>query len=156
MTARLRPMRDEEFEPFVERLRAVYADDMIRNGGWESEAAQLKAAEDVARLLPDGLASAVELRIVESDSGEPVGHVMYADREEHGQRSAFLYDIEIYEQHRGRGLGRTAMELLEAEARERGHRRLQLHVFGGNGPARALYRSLGFEEHSVLMGKRLE
>jgi ribosomal protein S18 acetylase RimI-like enzyme len=33
--------------------------------------------------------------------------------------------------------------------------RLRLNVFGHNTRARALYRSLGYEELSVLMGKSL-
>jgi RimJ/RimL family protein N-acetyltransferase len=43
----------------------------------------------------------------------------------------------------------------EDEARARGVHRIELHVFGGNDVARGLYRSLGYVETSVLMGKDL-
>jgi ribosomal protein S18 acetylase RimI-like enzyme len=155
MSARLRPMREEELPGYLERLRAEYADDMIRNGGMSEDAAHRKAAADVATVFPEGLASEVEARVVEDDSGAAVGHLVYAEREQFGSRYAFVYDIRIDEARRGQGFGRAAMELLEGEARERGLPNVQLNVFGGNERARALYRSLGYEELSVQMGKEL-
>ena len=53
------------------------------------------------------------------------------------------------------GLGRATMELLESEVRDRGLENVELNVFGGNEIARKLYRSLGFDERFVQMGKRL-
>jgi len=46
-------------------------------------------------------------------------------------------------------------ETVVAEARARGIGRLELNVFGGNDVARHLYRSLGYVETSVQMGKDL-
>ena len=68
----------------------------------------------------------------------------------------WIYDVEIDEQFRGRGLGREAMGLAEQEARARGLARVELNVFGGNEVARNLYRSLGYEESAVWMGKDVE
>jgi ribosomal protein S18 acetylase RimI-like enzyme len=155
MSARLRPMREDEFTSYLERARAGYAEDMIRNGGMDPAAAHRKSEADHAALYPRGFESGVELRVVEDDTGTAVGRVVFAEREQHGTRYAFLYDIEIDEAQRGRGLGRAAMQLLEAEVRDLGLDRLQLNVFGGNELARGLYRSLGFEELSVQMGKTL-
>jgi ribosomal protein S18 acetylase RimI-like enzyme len=155
MNARLRPMREDEFPAFVASSRAGYVEDLIRNGGMTPDTARLKAEADYRQLFPDGFPSDVELRVVEDESGGAVGRVVWAGREQHGSRYAFLYDIEVDEEHRGRGLGRQAMQLLEVEVRERGFDRLQLNVFGGNERARNLYRSLGFQELSVQMGKEL-
>jgi hypothetical protein len=47
------------------------------------------------------------------------------------------------------------MLLAEDEARKRGRSRLELNVFGGNEVARKLYRSLGYVEAAVHMGKDL-
>ena len=68
----------------------------------------------------------------------------------------WLYEIELDEAARGRGLGREAMIEFEARARDLGAEKLALNVFGGNEVARSLYRSLGYVEESVQMGKRLE
>jgi ribosomal protein S18 acetylase RimI-like enzyme len=155
MSVRLRPMREDELPAgYLERLRAEYADDLTRNGGMP-EVARRKAAADLAIVFSDGLASDVEVRVVEDESGAPVGVLVFAEREQHGGRYAFVYDVRIDAARRGQGLGRAAMELLEAEARGRGLPLVQLNIFAGNEPARALYRSLGFEELAVQMGKEL-
>ena len=67
----------------------------------------------------------------------------------------FIYDITIDEALRGRGYGRTAMQLAEDEARRHGLHALALNVFGQNAIARALYSSLGYAETSVQMRKEL-
>ena len=61
--------------------------------------------------------------------------------------------IEIFARFRGGGFGRQAMLLLEA--RSRGLSRISLNVFGGNEIARSLYRSLGYAENAVQIGKTL-
>ena len=155
MSARLRPMREDEFPAFLERAKASYARDMIENGGLEEAHAHRKSEADHASLYADGLATpGVDVLVVEVDGG-PVGHVVLGEREEHGVRGAFLWDIEILEAHRGRGYGRVALELVEAEALTRGYRRVALNVFGGNEVARRLYRSAGYGETAVTMAKDL-
>jgi ribosomal protein S18 acetylase RimI-like enzyme len=72
------------------------------------------------------------------------------------RRVLYIYNIEIDEPQRGHGYGRTAMLLAEAEARSRGIDRVELNVFGGNDVARNLYRSLGYVETSIQMGKDLD
>jgi len=69
--------------------------------------------------------------------------------------SAFIYDIEVREDLRGRGWGRELMTYAERWAVERGSREIALNVFGGNALARGLYASLGYSERSVSMAKAL-
>jgi ribosomal protein S18 acetylase RimI-like enzyme len=47
------------------------------------------------------------------------------------------------------------MALLEDDVRSHGLGRIHLNVFGGNERARSLYRSLGYAELAVTMGKSL-
>ena len=63
--------------------------------------------------------------------------------------------IPLEERVRGRGLGRKATLAFEQHAQELGAERVTLNVWGGNEVARSLYRSLGYVEESVHMGKRL-
>lgn len=148
-------MREDEFPSFLERAKKQYARDMVENGGLDEDLARRKSEADHASLFSAGLATAgVTTYIVEADD-EEVGHVVLGERSEHGTASAFLYDIEIHETQRGRGYGKVALELIEADARARGYSRIALNVFGGNEVARHLYRSAGYGETAVSMTKDL-
>jgi ribosomal protein S18 acetylase RimI-like enzyme len=155
VTASLRPMREDQLPAFVAQLQVWYASDIEQNGGLSAEQARTKAAQDVASSFPDGRVQAGHSVYVVEDGDEPVGALWIAERDAYGRRIAWVYDVEIDEEHRGRGLGRAAMLLCEEEARRRGIDRVELNVFGGNEVARNLYRSLGYSETSVWMGKDL-
>ena len=73
-----------------------------------------------------------------------------------GKTEAFIYDIVIDEDRRGRGYGRATMLACVARARELGAQSIGLHVFGDNAVARGLYTSLGFVETNVQMSLPLE
>jgi ribosomal protein S18 acetylase RimI-like enzyme len=70
-------------------------------------------------------------------------------------RTRLAHTVRIGEEHRGRGFARAATEFAEHEARRRGLTHVALNVFGGNEPARNLYRSLGYTENAVSMTKAL-
>ena len=157
MTVVLRPLREDEYAAWRAHSQEGYAGDMERTGGFDREQALAKAQLDFDRILPDGLATpAQHVFAIEDGSGEAVGHAWLAERDTPDQgRLTFVYDVYVYESHRGHGYGRNAMLALEDEARKLGHDRIELNVFGGNEVARGLYRSLGYEERAVYMGKRL-
>ncbi len=87
----------------------------------------------------------------EDEQGASIGRLFFAER----PAGVWLYEIELDERVRGRGLGREAMVVFEERARELGAKKITLNVFGGNEVARSLYRSLGYLEESVHMAKRL-
>ena len=157
MGVRLRPMRDDEYDAFYEDGVERYARDIAENGGFEYEYAHAKSIEDFARTLPQGLASPDQfVLVVEDDEGRGVGMLWWAIRQNQiGANYAFVYNVVIDEAERGRGLGRAAMLALEDDVRAHGLDRIELNVFGGNEVARGLYRSLGFAESAVYMGKDL-
>jgi ribosomal protein S18 acetylase RimI-like enzyme len=149
-------MSNDEFERWLPRMRDDYAQGMAEEGGVPAEAARAKAAEEMERLFPDGMPSpAQSVFMVEAD-GNPVGELWVAERDDRLHSGAlWIFHVRIDVQYRGRGYGRTAMLLAESEARQRGLDRVALNVFGGNAVARNLYRSLGYEEQAVIMGKKL-
>ena len=134
-----------------------YSADRVENGGFTPANARVKAERDFDLTLPDGLATAGQhVFAIEVLDGQVVGHVWLGERDTGDEgRVAFVYEIRVDEEERSRGYGRTAMLLLEDEARSLGLGRIELNVFGGNEVARVLYRSLGYEERAVMMGKKL-
>jgi GNAT superfamily N-acetyltransferase len=150
----LRPMSPDEWEAWrIESIR-TYADEKVRAGTWPAESARARAVEEFATILPDGRQTpGHEFRLVETEAGEPVGAVWIAPQREVGSGAAFIYDIVIDADQRGRGYGRAAMGALEPLARSLGYDRIQLHVFGHNTVARSLYASVGYVETDVQMEK---
>jgi ribosomal protein S18 acetylase RimI-like enzyme len=148
-------MTPEEFPAFVAESKAGYAHDIEVHGGQTRQAAQAKAEADFPAVLPLGLETPGHAIFVVEAAGAAVGRLWLAERELGGRRTLFIYDISIEGEQQGRGYGRAAMWLAEEEARSRGIGRLELNVFGGNDVARSLYRSLGYLETSVQMGKDL-
>ncbi len=154
---RLRPMEDEEYGPYLQVLRDAYVRDILGSGLMDRADAETKVEADIDALLSEGPKTPdAYLYVIEDDVGSAVGYVWLArQRDQVGKPIAFVYDIWIHEGSRGRGLGRSAMVALEEEVRSLGLDRIHLNVFGHNTPARRLYKSLGYTEYSVFMGKTL-
>lgn len=71
-------------------------------------------------------------------------------------KDAFVDELFVAPEHRGHGLGRAALRLLESAAAELGVRALHLEVGPDNESATLLYRRAGFEDRRHrLMTKRL-
>jgi ribosomal protein S18 acetylase RimI-like enzyme len=148
----LREVRDDEFPVWLETGRRSYVRDLVHNAGMTLSEAEEKATRDHSAVFPEGRPTADQhLFVIEDEGGSPIGRLFFALR----PTGVWLYEIELDEAARGRGLGREAMLEFETRARDLGAEKLGLNVFGGNEVARSLYRSLGYVEESVQMGKRL-
>ncbi len=90
-------------------------------------------------------------QVVNSD---PLGLVWIAlDRPRAGH--AWIYDIEINSEHRGKGYGRALLQATEQESVRHGAKSLSLNVFGTNTVARGLYETSGYEIAAAIMRKDL-
>lgn len=145
-----------DYETWVEQAIAGYAAEIIASGALGEEAARDKARRDHERALPNGLDTPGQLIFRLMDGSQPVGWLWLAVPYPDGHPSmAWVYGIEVDETFRGRGYGREAMLLAEAEARSRGMRSLGLNVHGSNTIARSLYTSLGYHVTTQQMKKTL-
>jgi ribosomal protein S18 acetylase RimI-like enzyme len=149
---RLRDLREEELADWLAAMHRFYVQDLERNLGLSRAEAEAKSERDHDGLFPDGRpADDVHAFVIENEGGETIGRLLFAER----PFGAWLYAVELDERFRGQGLGRAAMLAFEERARERGAAAVKLNVFGGNEAARSLYRSLGYTEEAVQMGKPL-
>ena len=88
----------------------------------------------------------------------PAGYVVltFGFSLEFGGRDAFVDEIFVREEFRGRGAGAGALRFAEEVCRVRGVRALHLEVEHANSGAQALYRRLGFRDRGYyLMTRRL-
>src|ERR687898_1374008 len=148
-------LEDGQYREYRKNLVRHYAADKVRAGAWSQAEAEGRAARDVDGLLPEGPATQGQfLYSVKDDSMDAeVGTVWFRLRDSGVGRSVWIYDIIIHENFRRKGYASRALELVEDRARELGARSVELHVFGHNHGARALYEKAGFNETSITMAK---
>lgn len=99
-----------------------------------------------------------------------VGWLDAAPRQMEGFRHTVGLGMGLLPEMRGRGLGSRLLRKAIAQCRRRRIEKIELQVYAGNRPARALYRKFGFKQegrrvrarkldgkydHVILMGKLL-
>jgi ribosomal protein S18 acetylase RimI-like enzyme len=151
------PMTQQACERFLRRVVVEYAEANVSAGRWAEAESLERSRDEFDRLLPDGVATPAHYLFTARDEqlGE-VGVIWFHHRTDGPEDVAFIYDLSIDEQYRGRGLGRQTMLALEPKVRELGISLIQLHVFGDNTVARSLYERIGYLPASIQMTKRLD
>ena len=132
-----------------------YAADKVRAGVWSADEAEDKSAKELDGLLPEGTATRDHSLYSVRDESVPaeVGILWISPRDSGAGRSLWIYDIIVHEQFRRRGYARQILDLVEDKARELGADKVELHVFGHNHGARALYDKMGYTTTSIIMSK---
>ena len=151
---RLRPMTRAEFEEWLPRQTATYAEMIAASGAMTAAAAREKAERDTSRYFGGGFATPGQF-VFRIMAGEvAVGWLWLAvPGPDPDPLMAWVFEVEIEAAFRGRGYGRAAMRLAEDEARARGMTSLGLNVHGQNTVARSLYDSLGYQVTTQQMKK---
>jgi ribosomal protein S18 acetylase RimI-like enzyme len=113
------------------------------------ELATYDAPGDPVALLADRRT----LMLVAFDGEQPVGFVLAHELpRRHGERAKlFLYEVDVSESHRRRGIASALLARLAELARERGIRVGFVLTDPGNGPANALYRGAGGSTQGVTV-----
>ncbi|MEY9963858.1 GNAT superfamily N-acetyltransferase [Streptacidiphilus sp. MAP12-16] len=154
---RPRVIDDEEYPTWLARASAGHVESLI-GAGLREEDARARSESDHRTLLPAGPHTpGTVLRWLEAD-GVRVGALWVAliwAQHPDGRDLAWVFDVEVLPDHRGRGHGRSLMLLAERECLAAGVGHLGLNVFADNVPANALYRSLGYETYRTTVFKYL-
>jgi ribosomal protein S18 acetylase RimI-like enzyme len=126
-----------------------------RSGVWSKAQSEDKAARELDGLLPDGSATRGHYLYLVRDVTVPadVGMLWVSPRDSGAGRSLWIYDIVVHEMFRRRGYASRILHLVEDKARELGAAKVELHDFGHNQGARALYEKLGYTPTSIVMAK---
>jgi ribosomal protein S18 acetylase RimI-like enzyme len=147
-------MTEAEYAAFRAVLDEQYAQDTARARDIPLEEARVVTGHQIAEQLKGGLATeGHHLWIVVSEQDGPVGDLwVFVDP---AKRRAFVYDIAINKQYRGKGYGKAAMLAVESAVHPMGAAHIDLNVFGYNTTARRLYEGLGYEPIAIGMRKVL-
>lgn len=146
----LQPMTPPEFALWKDQFVREWADDLARVDELPVAEAVRRAERALAEQLPEGVATKDHWLFTLCEAGRRVGTLWYS-RTKDG--AAFLDDVTIAPDERRKGHGRTALALLEADAKARGCRRVVLNVYGHNPGALALYEQAGYATKRREMAK---
>jgi GNAT superfamily N-acetyltransferase len=149
------PMTEADYRRYAETAVEDYAQSRFKCGGCSIEEARANAKDSYAELLPSGTSSPGQhlYKVLATDVDGPVGMIWVALGEQYGTKTAYVYDLEIAELHRGKGYGAGALECAERLAREWGAVRISLNVWGWNHAARSLYEKAGYAVIGIGMSK---
>ena len=151
----LRPMSQEEYVVWRERSEREYAAEIATSRDLGPEDAEAASRGEFAQLLPDGLASADMHLFTAVVDDAPVGIGWFELRQRASGVSAWIFDIRLDEERRGRGLGRLLLDALHDAARALGATSMTLNVFGDNTTAVRLYESSGYTVTAQQMRRKL-
>lgn len=92
--------------------------------------------------------------LIEYD-GKTVGYVIltFVFNFEYGGKIAFIDELYLLEDARGKGIGKQTIEFIKAASEKLNLKLLYLEVEGHNANAQKLYLSAGFEGHNRLIMK---
>lgn len=150
----LRPITDIEFSTWLAEAIPAYASDKVASGAWPADTAIELSAKEHAELLPQGKDTPDNhvYSILDHDGG-PVGLLWFAAQDRGDARIAYVYDVDVWAEHRRQGHASRAFAALEAEVRRLGLAGIALHVFGHNAAAQALYAKLGYKATNINLYK---
>ena len=148
----LRPMTEAEFAPYIDHLREDYAQERSKSGETPIEEERENSNKQIDGLIPQGPATPNHyFWTVADESSAGIGWLWVFVEPEKGR--AFIYDIALAEEQRGKGYGRQTLQVLESMVRPMGIRRIALNVFGKNAVARHLYDTEGYYVVATAMQK---
>jgi ribosomal protein S18 acetylase RimI-like enzyme len=130
--------------------------EQLRSAGFTDEETSLNVERNSKGLFIDGVPNTSQHVFHVEDGHTRVGVLWLGQREAADPCEWYVYDVEVDEQFRARGLGRATMQAAEEFVKSRGGTKLALNVFGPNRIARGLYESMGYQVMAVSMRKELD
>jgi ribosomal protein S18 acetylase RimI-like enzyme len=82
--------------------------------------------------------------IIFEDAGEIVAYALFCDNGDH----IYLRQLFVSRDHRRRGIGRKAMEILKNKILSK-NKRITVEVLSHNKSGYAFWRAVGFKDHSI-------
>lgn len=158
----------DKFRPALGRsaavaMGAVVRDDLERRVGRYWVATDGERILGAVHLIFGGDQASRFLRVVARSAGALTAARAYVVMAALGtgtlaRDEAYVEELVVAEDVRGRGIGRALLQACVADARRAGRRRLSLHVTSNNETALGLYRSLGLmvvDERPWFLRRRL-
>ncbi|MEZ4742819.1 MAG: GNAT family N-acetyltransferase [Bdellovibrionota bacterium] len=150
-------MTEDDLSRYLENAISKYAHEKMKGEGLTEGEAYKISKDSYSSLLPDGIHSKNQylFNVVEEKTEIKIGILWIAEKANGDRKYAYIYDIEINEDHRGKGYGKKVMHLLEDKVKSMNLNSIGLHVFGHNTTAISLYEKMGYRTTNRVMRKDL-
>ena len=148
------PITEKEFPDYWRYSVESWIRDMQRAGFLREDITLEEAEKEARKFIPSGLSTEGHHIMHIMNGNDAVGTIWYEIRDK-AMKEAYLWDILIDENQRGKGYGNEAMRELERTARKEGAGRIQLNVFGFNSTARNMYLKMGYRDAAITMMKHI-
>lgn len=151
MAVTLKKIKEVEYPAFIEETDADYYQARAKADRLSLEEATKRAKKQIAGIRSQGFHTPGHHYFHVLADGRRIGRVWLFVKED----AAYLYDIHLSAEERGKGYGKQTMDALESFARQEGARSILLNVFASNTVAQDLYRKQGYSVSSMHMRKDL-
>lgn len=148
---RIRPLTPNEFTTFRTTFILDWAADLAHIDNLSPSDAVSEATRRTDASLSDGLETEGHYLFALVQAENLIGTLWFSVT----NQRAFLDDLTIHKDYRGRGHGQGALELFEAEVLKLGLKRIDLQVYVHNPRAISLYEKSGYRSTGVNMRKFL-
>lgn len=149
----LRQMKLDELPIYRQIAITEYAKDLAESRKCSFEEGLARSTELIDSTLSHRIDTpSNRLNIMTAEEGDIVFGYLWITVSE---KTAWVYDIYIHPEWRGKGYGRTALEEMNKRLFAEGILEVGLRVAANNGRAKKLYEQLGFEMTGFTLSKRL-
>ncbi|WP_299515240.1 N-acetyltransferase [uncultured Rummeliibacillus sp.] len=146
-------MNEAEFEKYIADKEKRYAETLASHTYEITESADIRAKKSMQQYLPNGFHTNQHEFYKIVYHNDDCGYVWI--KIDDGKKSAFLYEIFIFDQYRSKGIGTMVMNEIQEYLTSKEIQYFKLHVFGTNVKAIKLYETLGFEVAGINMYKEI-
>jgi ribosomal protein S18 acetylase RimI-like enzyme len=146
-------MNEDEFNVYLADKQKRYAETLEENTFEVTEPASLQAKKQLMSFLPNGFKTEQHEFFLIMNNGLLNGYVWL--KIDQTKKSAFLYEIYLFEEFRSQGIGKEVLYEIEQYLKCKEIIYFKLHVFGTNEKAIKLYETIGFEVAGINMFKLL-
>ncbi|MDQ9126153.1 GNAT family N-acetyltransferase [Serratia fonticola] len=149
----LRQMVREEFTIYRQIVITEYAKDLAESRKCSLEEALVRATKLIDSKLSNGTDTpSNRLNVMAAGESDTVFGYLWLTVSE---KTAWVYDIYIHPEWRGKGYGHAALDEMNGKLFLEGIVEIGLRVAENNGRAKKLYEKLGFEVSGFNLSKRL-
>ena len=146
-------MEPGRYEAWCQQSIRAYAEENVKSGRWDDSDAMERSEREFLGLLPNGLASPDHFIFELFYDSLYLGYLWVFIDPGAAVPSAFIYDIEIVAEQRGKGVGKATMRALEPWCKSLNLKRIALNVFAFNTAAIELYQGMGYQTTNFSMQK---